>query len=197
MQGYRLPREMRKELAKPMDMLFEGPPEISIPKAMTFLQEYEYKLPQLNSKRYIICVGDVVSESFFADPFLSKRVMYYFIDGKTLRTQIRGAMNTTDMDTISIKNPQGVISNEALKIIKNLIVQEKQNPTLVFVDGEEDLLALPLVLSLPYNYLLFYGQPPITDSQPPTPAGLGLLVVTDKLKQTIQNLMGRFEKIEI
>jgi len=75
--------------------------------------------------------------------------------------------------------------------------QDKPHPTLVFVDGEEDLLALPLILSLPQNYLLFYGQPPITDAQPPTPAGLGLLVVTSNLKQKIQKLIDRFEKIQI
>ncbi len=197
MKGYQLPKEMRKELAKPMDLLFEGSPELSIPKAINFLKDYEITYNQLNSKRYIICVGDVVSESFFADSYLSERVAYYFIDGKTLRTQIKGAMNTANIDNITIKNPQGFISDEALKIINNLEFQDKPHPTLVFVDGEEDLLALPLILSLPQNYLLFYGQPPITDAQPPTPAGLGLLVVTSNLKQKIQKLIDRFEKIQI
>ncbi len=196
MQGYRLPKELRKELAKPMDLLFDGPPELSIPKAIRYINGYEKRYPTLESKRYIVCVGDVVSESFFSDSFLSKRISYYFIDGKTLRTQIKGSMNNTKINTISIRNPQGIISIEAIQKIANLEFTDPKDPTLVFVEGEEDLLALPLVLSLPLERLIFYGQPPVTDAQPPTPAGLGLLVVTPKLKFTIQNLIDRFEKIE-
>lgn len=195
MVGYRLIRELRKELAKPMGLLFEGPPNIAIPKAIAFIKDFESQQGKIPYKRYIVCVGDVVSESFFSDPYLSEKVSYYIIDGKTLRNQTSDTLHDSNIKTISLSNPQGMISEESIHIISKFGFEQPKKPTIVFVNGEEDLLALPLTIYLPENILIFYGQPPVTDIEPPIPAGLGLLRITGKLKQSIQELLEKFERV--
>lgn len=190
---YKLPINMRKELAKPIDLLFEGAPLESVPKAIEYIKKFEMANPELVNKRYIFCVGDVVSESFVKDDFLAKRVGLYIIDGKTLRTQVTGDISKEVETTIEINNPQGTISEEAIDLIKKIGSSELMQSKILFVTGEEDLLALPLVKYLPKNYLVFYGQPPITDFEPQVPAGLGMLVVSDKLKEKIDKLFAGFE----
>jgi uncharacterized protein (UPF0218 family) len=122
-------------------------------------------------------------------------VAYYFIDGKTLRTRVRGTIDNSQIKTVHFSNPQGMISEESIEIISNLNSGYPDIPAIMFVKGEEDLLVLPLIIYLPENVLIFYGQPPITDSEPPVPAGLGLLRITTKLKLSIQSLMERFERV--
>jgi len=190
---YKLPINMRKELAKPIDLLFEGASSESVPKAIEYIKNFETANPELVNKRYIFCVGDVVSESFVKVDFLAKRVGLYIIDGKTLRTQVTGDISKEVETTIEINNPQGTISEEAIDLIKKIGSSELMQSKILFVTGEEDLLALPLVKYLPKNYLVFYGQPPITDFEPQVPAGLGMLVVSDKLKEKIDKLFAGFE----
>ncbi|GAI81305.1 unnamed protein product, partial [marine sediment metagenome] len=67
------------------------------------------------------------------------------------------------------------------------------------IKGEEDLLVLPLVLSIPLNEtvknLVFYGQPPITDSKRQIPEGIVMVDVEIRIKKVVRqfvSLMNEF-----
>ena len=54
-------------------------------------------------------------------------------------------------------NPSGTISKGAMEILKTAVKEDSR--TRVTVDGEEDMLALPLFYMLPIGSVALYGQP--------------------------------------
>lgn len=57
---------------------------------------------------------------------------------------------------VSVNNPAGVISKEAVEGLLQVI---KEGKGLVEIKGEEDLMVLPAVLLLPLRSMVVYGQP--------------------------------------
>ena len=59
--------------------------------------------------------------------------------------------------------------------------------------GEEDLLVLPLVLSITpserVKNLVFYGQPPITDSKKTIPEGIVMVDVEKRIQKTVKKFV--------
>ena len=86
---------------------------------------------------------------------------------------------------------------ENIEIIEN-IVKSKKRTLLRITEGEEDLLVLPLVVALPLEeqvkHLVFYGQPPVTDSKNPIPEGIVLVDVNKKIQKTCNSFMKFMEK---
>jgi uncharacterized protein (UPF0218 family) len=54
-------------------------------------------------------------------------------------------------------NPAGIISDKAIKVLQKAL--EATSPIRVKVQGEEDLLALPLFAMAPKGSVVLYGQP--------------------------------------
>ena len=44
-------------------------------------------------------------------------------------------------------------------MLRNAVKASSTNPVRVIVEGEEDLLALPIFLLVPYGSIVLYGQP--------------------------------------
>ena len=76
-----------------------------------------------------------------------------------------------------VNNPSGTISSDAVAAIEYVM---SHTPGLLEITGEEDLLVIPLVLAIPLQSLIFYGQPHL---------GLVVMTVTPELKQRIVNLI--------
>jgi uncharacterized protein (UPF0218 family) len=72
-------------------------------------------------------------------------------DLKAQRQPTDSSILTNLKPEITIKNPAGSIN---LKLTQAL-----QTHKLIFVDGEEDLAAIALMLSLPLGSKIYYGQP--------------------------------------
>jgi uncharacterized protein (UPF0218 family) len=191
---YKITAKARKILGEPVGLLFPGPPKESIPKAIDFLNTFEKENSIKKNQRYITCVGDVVTESFFANSFLMEKILWAFIDGKTLRNENLNSDFRKRYRELNLTNPQGAITDEAISFIKKYDFND--SVSIVLIDGEEDLLVLPLTLELPDNYLIFYGQPPITSAEKNIPAGLGLVIVNEDLKSKTKNLLSEFERFE-
>jgi uncharacterized protein (UPF0218 family) len=58
---------------------------------------------------------------------------------------------------IEVTNPPGTITEGAIDGIREAL--RGQKPARVAVEGEEDLLALPVIALAPVSALVFYGQP--------------------------------------
>ena len=170
---YKINLAVRQLLGYPMGELFTGSPNVSLPKALLWMELIKPSLlsdPILPQSTFVICVGDVISKGMLDHPQLSKIVKMCFVDGETQRgTKITFKL-TDRMVKKTFSNPRGMINDDIFGLVKKW----EKNPLqyLVFVEGEEDLLVLPMVLSLSTPSFVFYGQPPITSADPPIPAGM-------------------------
>jgi GTP-dependent dephospho-CoA kinase len=137
------PEDLEKMKA-PLGILLTGPPSEAIPK----LQQ----LIKLKKPPMVATVGDIVSqETLKARLKIDLRI----VDNKTLRNAIR-SIDFPSQKTYTVRNPAGVIRSEAWQTIKKAVGRKG---SLVIVEGEEDLLVLPVLLEAPEDSLVVYGQP--------------------------------------
>jgi uncharacterized protein (UPF0218 family) len=98
---------------------------------------------------------------------------------------------TKNSDVVSLQSGPGYISADALKEIYHTlqgvtlqgVYSSNKLHTVMFVDGEEDLLVLPVILESPIGSVVYYGQPK---------KGIIRVLVTEKKKQMAECLMNRF-----
>ena len=102
--------------------------------------------------RHFCCVGDVVTRNAFLHG-LTPEVSV--IDGVTKRSNVVTLPKFSGR-TFEVENPAGTITEE---LEDALSAAYSMRPSLVLVDGEEDLAVLPLILILPDSSVILYGQP--------------------------------------
>ncbi len=154
-------------LKTPLGQLLPGSPTETMPKLRVLVQK--------SKPSKVTTVGDVVSrETLAAGIQVSLRI----IDQMTLRKRI-SPIEIKAERTYRVKNPAGVITSEAWDTIRKAL---KDREAVIFVDGEEDLLAIPVVLESPDNALVVYGQP-----------SEGVVVVTASLetKSEVRKIVNR------
>jgi uncharacterized protein (UPF0218 family) len=106
----------------------------------------------LTKPKKIICVGDAVSRRFTK---LGLPTSIKVIDNKEMRRKVKPFIYKTET-VFKVKNSKGTIDLAAWQALKDAL---KKDDALIIVDGEEDLLALPAIISAPEGSLIFYGQP--------------------------------------
>ena len=172
-----LPDNLRPELQMPLGKLLVGK---AIEKAIA--KSY---------KRIVITVGDVTTKAFVDGgrlPDLS------IIDHRVGRKPYRELTFTPlKVRPLKVKSGPGYISRAALDAINKLShhLGKPSNITrslvtawsLIVVDGEEDLLALPAITEAPIGSLVYYGQPG---------QGMVEVEVTDLKKKRIGSLLKKF-----
>lgn len=176
MKKYVLPDELRVELRKPYGQLYPGNgPETS-----------RRILEELNNPTKIICVGDIVTFNLLNAgriPDIS------FVDERTKRIpaseKILKGTKHPDFKTITIKNPPGVITEELIQEVSRAM--KSKHPVRIFIDGEEDLAALPAIALAPLSSVVIYGMPE---------EGAVVVRVTEKKKKEIQSLLDRMKCTE-
>jgi uncharacterized protein (UPF0218 family) len=140
----------------------------------------------LKNAKKIISVGDATTErliSFGIIPNLS------VIDGKERRMK-RDYINNSSLDRdriaktifkeLKCSNEAGTISKKAVKVLEDAL--RISSPVRIIVDGEEDLLALPLLSIIPEGSILMYGQPY---------EGLVVVKINSKVRKKAKDLMDR------
>jgi len=132
-------------------------------------------LIQQNKPPKVTTVGDVVSRETMATGIA---VNLRIVDQMTLRRSI-SPVEIKAEQTYRVRNPAGVITRQAWDAIREAL---QHREAVIFVDGEEDLLAIPAILESPDNAFIVYGQP----SQ-------GLVVVTASpvTKHEVREMMNR------
>src|SRR6266700_870219 len=75
------------------------------------------------------------------------------------------------------RNPAGVISMRSWEVIKQAMREED---VVIYVEGEEDLLALPCIVESPDGGLVLYGQPSqglvVVETKPAVKKEAGLII---------------------
>jgi uncharacterized protein (UPF0218 family) len=133
-------------------------------------EKFERFLKKRNFKK-VITVGDYCSINLPSDVKI--------FDGRVKRRKIKKILSYS----LKCKNPKGMIQKEVWQKIKKAIKENKN----FFVEGEEDLLVIPAVLLAPKNSLVVYGLPK---------KGICAIVVNQKIKEKIKNLLKLFLKCE-
>jgi len=133
-----------ERLKVPFGKLFTGPPGKTIPQLKQMIEEIRPPM--------VVTVGDVVSiETLRAGLEVHLRI----VDNRSMRKEIPGS-SFPIRNTFYVKNPPGAITMEAWHTIKRALREEG---AVIFVEGEEDLLVLPVVLESPTDSFVVYGQP--------------------------------------
>ena len=123
----------------------------------------------------VTTVGDIVSRETLATGI---QVNLRILDQMTLRKRIDPIKIKAER-TYRVSNPSGVITKEAWDTIKEAL---KDREAVIFVEGEEDLLAIPAILESPDNAIIVYGQP----SQ-----GLVIVTASPDMKREVREMMNR------
>ena len=137
---YILPKELRKELRKPFGEFF--------------LHVVDAK-PLLKGKK-IISVGDVISYHLLKNEIEPEIIVF---DEKERRMEvdpkIRNVIHSWEAQLFIAKNPPGHITNEVWDVVEKVLKQRRKAK--IFIDGEEDLVALAFMNKAPKGYVVLYG----------------------------------------
>jgi len=163
-KNLKIPTTERHKFSQPLGKLIAGTRKETISEVEERIKNYK----KANFEVKVYLVGDIVTKDFLANDFLKSFIKLCIIDEKTQRNQIKIEVEDFFEEIIEFENPEGGIKKESFTLLDEIITSNKRTLFKV-IKGEEDLLVLPLVLSIPLNEtvknLVFYGQPPITDSR--------------------------------
>ncbi|MCU4752953.1 GTP-dependent dephospho-CoA kinase family protein [Halobacteria archaeon AArc-curdl1] len=162
-----LPADLRHELKDPM-----GPVETD---AERLLEAVDGPL---------IAVGDVVTYHLLQ---ADRRPDVALVDGQTKREAVdaeidRVVRGVEGGHTLCVTNPPAVLTESLLTALAKAL--ETQEPTTIFVDGEEDLAVLPALLAAPEGASIVYGQPD---------EGMVHVVVDESTRARARDLLERFD----
>ena len=132
----------------------------------------------LSKDSYVISVGDRTTEkmiNFHLTPSLQ------IIDGqeKRKKKELPKSDNATEL---TVDNPAAEITSQSITVIKKAFAL--QAPVRILVNGEEDLLVLPVCIHAPENAVVLYGQPN---------EGLVIVRITPEIRNKVQTLLDLME----
>ncbi len=168
--GTHLPQSIRDSLAKPVGKIY-----LSAREALN-----EIKKPV-----FVAAVGDIVNQTMRQEGFAPDISV---IDLKSRRLPIFHDKNIR-ID-FTVRNRAGTVSPKLIRVIQNAVRQKMllKKKLLIKVIGEEDLAVLPLLLLLPLQSLVLYGQPPINGIK----KGVVAVIVTEEKKRWVIELLKQF-----
>jgi len=138
-------------------------------------------VPPRLARRVFVSVGDRVSLSLLA---AGHRPRIIVVDCATRRSRT-GCGDVVDhaaeYRVVHVSNPRSALTREAVRAIYEAAAVRR--PTLVVVDGEEDLLALPAIRAAPHGVYVAYGYPGVAAI---------LAKVGGSLKRLAASLMNEF-----
>ncbi len=162
-----LQAELRSELKEPLGRIFE---------------DADALLAARNGP--VVAVGDIVTYHLLQADHTPAVAL---VDGRTERTavdqEIRDAIGGFDHE-IEVANPPATLTEDLLAALRTAIGRAPGESTLLVVDGEEDLAALPAMVVAPNGTSVVYGQPG---------EGMVLATVDDEAKVGARELLSRFE----
>tara|TARA_B100000614_G_scaffold254466_1_gene269867 strand:- start:367 stop:1389 length:1023 start_codon:yes stop_codon:yes gene_type:complete len=177
-QNLKMVSSLDEELKTPMGVLFQGPeefPEIAMSEALEFIDR---------ENSAIIAVGDV-SVATLIDMGLTPDVG--IIDGMTKRAELDDAqkvVTTSFKNKLSAVNPPGHLTPSLIEAIEQALSNEA--PTVINVDGEEDLAPIIIHCLAPIGTSVVYGQPKV---------GVVVQISSLEVKQRCRNILSMFEVV--
>lgn len=163
----KLPDSLRDQLKIPLGILL---PESQADK--------ENIQKHITGNSYLVTVGDRTTEkmiNFGLIPSLQ------IIDGQEKRKK-REPPKLSNATELLVNNPAAEITPQSIDVIKKAF--SMKTPIRILVNGEEDLLVLPVCIYAPENSLVMYGQPN---------KGLVITKITTEIRNKAQALLDLME----
>ena len=160
----KLPENLRDQLKIPLGDLIK---EENVNK--------ENILSKIGSKLIVITVGDRTTENMINLGIIPQ---IQIIDGLEKRNQRLVPTDDIINTSLSCKNSPGEITEESIQVIQKAF--SSKPPVRITVDGEEDLLVLPVCVFAPENSVVMYGQPN---------EGLVVVDITPEIQAKVQKIL--------
>lgn len=165
--SFRLPNALRPLLAEPFGHVYDSRDAVRV-----------------TGGRTLITVGDVVTQTFLDAGRLPKVMV---IDGVTQRgAVVENALANLppDVRRDRVKNPAAMVTHQLLSAMDRAL--KAKGSTLIHVDGEEDLAALPAMLMAPEGSVVAYGQPN---------QGVVIVILNSAARQRAKDIMSKLETV--
>ena len=181
MRALKLPEYLREKLRENVGTIIEGSDYLSVAlRALNVLRECGL----------VVAVGDVVCSSLIA---VGKVPNVCIIDGKSRRRESGAEVSKKLFNVVlHAKNPPGYITEEAGRKVKESIDEVLESGlklrVLLIIDGEEDLLALPALLSVRAGDCVMYGIPS---------RGMTVIRVDDEIRDLVRSTLSMFKEVEL
>jgi uncharacterized protein (UPF0218 family) len=163
----KLPDSLRDQMKVPLGIL--------LPENQTQKNEIQ---KHLTDNSYIITVGDRTTEKMINFDLIPS---LQIIDGQEKREK-REPPKLENATELTVDNPAAQITSQSISVIKKAFTM--QSPVRIFVNGEEDLLVLPVCVNAPENAVVLYGQPH---------EGLVIVKITTEIRNKAQSLLDLME----
>jgi uncharacterized protein (UPF0218 family) len=163
----KLPDSLREQMKIPLGILL---PEIQADK--------ENILKHIEQDHYIITVGDRTTEKMIDFDLIPSLQIVDGIEKREKREPPK-LVNSTE---ITVDNPPAEITSQSIDVIKKAF--SMKSPIRILVNGEEDLLVLPVCIHAPDNSVVLYGQPN---------EGLVIVKITSEIRNKAQSLLDLME----
>lgn len=160
----KLPENLREQLKIPLGTLL---PDNQVTK--------ENVLKHVSSASFIITVGDKTTEKMLKFEIIPS---LQIIDSQEKRFKREPPSSTNVVTSLSCDNPPGEISTQSIDAIKNSF--KLKPPVRITINGEEDLLVIPVCLYAPDNSVVMYGQPN---------EGLVIVSITQEIRKKTQLIL--------
>ncbi len=134
----RLPSSLRRELKKPFGRVLGDIRELDI------------------GLDILVCVGDRVSDDVL-EAGLKPRIIVYDCRIKRERIELPSSIKNHKAELVKVKNPPGSLTPEVFNVLERALGSGLEYK--IFVDGEEDLVALAAIKLAPLGSFVVYGQP--------------------------------------
>ena len=159
-----LPDDLRDQLKKPLgNLISDNDPN------------KENIIKKISAESVIITVGDRTTENMLQ---LGLKPQIQIIDGLEKRSECAVPTDDTINTNLSCRNPSGEITEESIQVIQKAFSSEP--PVRITVDGEEDLLVIPVCIHAPENSVVMYGQPN---------EGLVIVTITPEIRAKVQKIL--------
>lgn len=174
-----MPTSMRVDLSRPFG------PVLSTPR----MQQESFATHREDS---IVTVGDLTTKTLL-DAGVTPMLMV--VDGHVERKEYPLLMPIIErhgFPMCHVVSGPGFISHEAIETIRS-VLDAHRGPTVIEVDGEEDLLALPAIAEAPVGSVVYYGQPEMAAwACGPSVCGIVEVVVTAEQQLAANRLLASF-----
>lgn len=156
----KMTKEAQERMQERIGLLITG--EIPVPYRI---------LKKMLKDEQVIAIGDVVAENLLK---VGIEPAVLIVDGRSRREDVEIEIQCD----ITVKNPQSEITDELVDAIRKGYKR-------IFVEGEEDLAALPAILYAHENSVIVYGQPL---------EGIMVIRPTEENKKKVRETLELFEK---
>lgn len=136
--------------------------------------------PVIEDSSMVVTVGDITTLKFIQQEVTP---LLCIIDNVVERVAVASPIIFNDTQRIyHLDNPAGTINKKIFTILEDVF--NSSTKSVIEVNGEEDLLVLPVLLKAPMGTHVYYGQPHV---------GLVRIIVSDDVKRKAEALLEEFD----